>query len=234
MFSKGRHIIEDNQPEHHSYTGVRLNEENVRMATSKEVWLVVCIWVLALVISAFDPTDRLTWFLEVLPVMVAAPLLVLTKSDFPLSRILLWMIFIHGPVLVMGGHYTYAEVPVGFYFQDVFDFESNPYDCIGHFLAGFCACLVDPRNPVEENAAGARQDVFFICISIPLAFSAFYELIEWWAAIALDQNAEALLGTQGDPWDTQSDMFMALIGAITAYVILSKLQGRQLTTLQKA
>jgi len=103
------------------------------MASSKEVWLVVCIWVLVLVISAFDPTDRLTWFLEVLPVMVAAPLLVFTKSDFQLSRILLWMIFIHGPILVMGGHYTYAEVPVGLYLQDVFDFERNPYDRIGHF-----------------------------------------------------------------------------------------------------
>ena len=112
------------------------------MASSKEVWLVVCIWVLALVISAFDPTDRLTWFLEVLPVMVAAPLLVFTKSDFPLSRILFWMIFIHGPVLVMGGHYTYAEVPVGFYFQDVFDFERNPYDRIGHFWQGFVPALL--------------------------------------------------------------------------------------------
>jgi len=121
------------KPEYHSYTGVRLNEANVRMTSSKEVWLVVCIWVLVLVISAFDPTDRLTWFLEVLPVMVAAPLLVFTKSDFPLSRILLWMIFIHGPILVMGGHYTYAEVPVGLYLQDVFDFERNPYDRIGHF-----------------------------------------------------------------------------------------------------
>ena len=204
------------------------------MATSKEVWLVVCIWVLALVISAFDPTDRLTWFLEVLPVMVAAPLLVFTKSDFPLSRILFWMIFIHGPVLVMGGHYTYAEVPVGFYFQDVFDFERNPYDRISHFWQGFVPALLTREILLRKTPLVPGKMLFLMCISIPLAFSAFYELIEWWAAIALDQNAEALLGTQGDPWDTQSDMFMALIGAITAYVILSKLQGRQLTTLQKA
>ncbi|MFB0952672.1 MAG: DUF2238 domain-containing protein [Rhodospirillales bacterium] len=204
------------------------------MATSKEVWLVVCIWMLALVISAFDPTDRLTWFLEVLPVMVAAPLLVFTKSDFPLSRILLWMIFIHGPVLVMGGHYTYAEVPVGFYFQDVFDFERNPYDRIGHFWQGFVPALLTREILLRKTPLVLGKMFFLMCISIPLAFSAFYELIEWWAAIALDQNAEAFLGTQGDLWDTQSDMFMALIGAITAYVILSKLQGRQLTTLQKA
>jgi putative membrane protein len=204
------------------------------MATSKEVWLVVCIWVLALVISAFDPTDRLTWFLEVLPVMVAAPLLVFTKSDFPLSRILFWMIFIHGPVLVMGGHYTYAEVPVGFYFQDVFDFERNPYDRIGHFWQGFVPALLTREILLRKTPLVLGKMFFLMCISIPLAFSAFYELIEWWAAIALDQNAEAFLGTQGDLWDTQSDMFMALIGAITAYVILSKLQGRQLTTLQKA
>ena len=144
------------------------------------------------------------------------------------------MIFIHGPVLVMGGHYTYAEVPVGFYFQDVFDFERNPYDRIGHFWQGFVPALLTREILLRKTPLVPGKMFFLMCISIPLAFSAFYELIEWWAAIALDQNAEAFLGTQGDLWDTQSDMFMALIGAITAYVILSKLQGRQLTTLQKA
>jgi len=134
------------------------------MATSKEVWLVVCIWVLAHVISAFDPTDRLTWFLEVLPVMVAAPLLVFTKSDFPLSRILFWMIFIHGPVLVMGGHYTYAEVPVGFYFQDVFDFERNPYDRIGYFWQGFVPALLT-REILLRKTPLVLGKMFFSCVS---------------------------------------------------------------------
>lgn len=203
------------------------------MATHREVWLVVGIWILALVLSAFNPTDRLTWFMEVLPVMIAAPLVVFTKSDFPLSRILLWTIFIHGPILIMGGHYTYAEVPAGFYLQDVFDFERNPYDRIGHFWQGFVPALLTREILLRKTLLVPGKMLFLMCISIPLAFSAFYELIEWWAAIALDQNAEAFLGTQGDPWDTQSDMFMALIGAIIAYAILSKLQDRQLATFQK-
>lgn len=203
------------------------------MATPREVWLVVGIWVLALAVSAFNPTDRLTWFMEVLPVMVVAPLLVLTRSDFPLSKILLWIVFIHGPILIMGGHYTYAEVPIGFYLQDVFDFERNPYDRIGHFWQGFVPALLTREILLRKTLLIPGKVLFLICISVPLAFSAFYELIEWWVAIALDQNAEAFLGTQGDPWDTQSDMFMALIGAITAYVLLSKLQDRQLIAGQR-
>ncbi len=203
------------------------------MATSREVWLVVGIWVLALAVSAFNPTDRLTWFMEVLPVMVAAPLLVLTKADFPMSKVLLWIVFIHGPVLIMGGHYTYAEVPLGFYLQDIFDFERNPYDRIGHFWQGFVPALLTREILLRKTLLVPGKMLFLICISVPLAFSAFYELIEWWVAIALDQNAEAFLGTQGDPWDTQSDMFMALIGAITAYVLLSKLQDRQLIAGQR-
>jgi len=203
------------------------------MATSREVWLVVAIWLLALTVSAFDPADRLTWFLEVLPVMVAAPLLIMTKSEFPLSRILLWMIFIHGPILIMGGHYTYAEVPFGFYLQDLFDFARNPYDRIGHFWQGFVPALLTREILLRKTPLVPGKMLFLICISIPLAFSAFYELIEWWAAIALDQNADAFLGTQGDPWDTQSDMFMALIGASVAYVMLAGLQDRQLRTGQK-
>lgn len=198
------------------------------MATSREVWLVVAIWLLALALSAFEPTDRLTWFLEVLPVMIAAPLLIMTRSEFPLSRILLWMIFIHGPILIMGGHYTYAEVPFGFYLQDMFDFARNPYDRIGHFWQGFVPALLTREILLRKTPLVPGKMLFLICISIPLAFSAFYELIEWWAAIALDQNADAFLGTQGDPWDTQSDMFMALIGATVAYVVLAGLQDRQL------
>jgi len=165
--------------------------------------------------------------------MVAAPLLVLTKADFPMSKVLLWIVFIHGPVLIMGGHYTYAEVPLGFYLQDIFDFERNPYDRIGHFWQGFVPALLTREILLRKTLLVPGKMLFLICISVPLAFSAFYELIEWWVAIALDQNAEAFLGTQGDPWDTQSDMFMALIGAITAYVLLSKLQDRQLIAGQR-
>lgn len=203
------------------------------MATPREVWLVVGIWILALAVSAINPTDRLTWFMEVLPVMVAAPLLLLTRADFPMSRVLLWIVFIHGPILIMGGHYTYAQVPVGFYLQDVFDFARNPYDRIGHFWQGFVPALLTREILLRKTPLVSGKMLFLMCISVPLAFSAFYELIEWWAAIAMDQNAEAFLGTQGDPWDTQSDMFMALIGAVTAYALFSKLQDRQLIAARK-
>ncbi len=203
------------------------------MSTRGEVWLIVLIWVVLLVISAFNPADRLTWFLEVLPVMVAAPLLLMTYNAFPLSRILLWMIFLHGPILIMGGYYTYAEVPFGFYLQDVFDFARNPYDRIGHFAQGFVPALLTREILLRKTPLQAGKMMFLLAVSVPLAFSAFYELIEWRAALILDQNATAFLGTQGDPWDTQSDMFMAMIGAITALVLFAKLQDRQLARIRE-
>lgn len=200
------------------------------MASKRELWIILALWACALVVSGLAPKDRLTWFMEVLPVLVAAPLMVASHGRFPLSRILTWVIFAHGPILIMGGHYTYAEVPLGDWMRDVFGFTRNHYDRIGHFAQGFVPALLTREILLRKTPLRAGKILFVLCASVPLAFSAFYELVEWWTAIALDQNAVAFLGTQGDPWDTQWDMFMALIGAVVALSAFSGLQDRQLAT----
>lgn len=198
------------------------------MSTARELTIVLVMWALALAWSAVAPADRLTWLLETLPVMIAAPLLVLTYRSFPLTRVLLWAAFVHGLILIMGGHYTYAEVPLGFWLQDLFDFSRNHYDRIGHLAQGFVPALLTREILRRAKTPVDGKLLIILSISVPLAFSALYEIIEWLAAVSLGQGADAFLGTQGDPWDTQTDMFMALIGAVAALLILSKLQDSQL------
>jgi len=198
------------------------------MSTARELTIVLVMWALALAWSAVAPADRLTWLLETAPVMVAAPLMLLTTRSFPLTRVLLWAAFVHGLILILGGHYTYAEVPLGFWLQDLFDFSRNHYDRIGHLAQGFVPALLT-RGILRRSETSVDGKLrIILSISVPLAFSALYEIIEWLAALSLGQGADAFLGTQGDEWDTQTDMFMALIGAIAALVTLSKLQDRQL------
>lgn len=198
------------------------------MASRHELTLVLLGWVLALSISAIAPTDTLTWFLEVSPVMIAGPLIWVLRDRFPLSRVLLWAAFIHGLILILGGHYTYAEVPLGFWIQDAFDLARNPYDRVGHFWQGFVPALLAREILLRTTSLGRGRMLFFVCVSIALAFSAFYEMVEWWAAVALGQGADDFLGTQGDQWDTQWDMFMAMIGAVTGQVLCRRVQDRQL------
>lgn len=198
------------------------------MSTTRELGAVLVMWGVALGLSAIAPTDTLTWFFEVLPVMIAAPFMWVTHSRFPLSRALLWTAFSHGLILIVGGHYTYAEVPIGFWLQDVFDFSRNHYDRIGHLAQGFGPALLTREVLLRRTTLKPGKMVFVIAVSMPLAFSAFYEMIEWWTAIMLDENATAFLGTQGDPWDTQADMFMALLGAIIGLVVMGRLQLKQL------
>ena len=201
------------------------------LSSKSYLWLGIFFGVL--VWSGIEPKDRLTWVLEAGPAIVGLLVMAKTRISFPLTPLLYFWILLHCIVLMVGAKYTYAEVPLFDSIREIFGWERNNYDKVGHFMQGFVPALLAREILIRKkvvNFAGWRN---FIIVSICLAFSAFYELIEWWAAIALDQNAQAFLGTQGDPWDTQSDMFMALIGAITAYVILSKLQDRQLTTLQK-
>lgn len=198
------------------------------MSNVRELKIVLALWALALALSAVAPTDRLTWFLETAPVMIAAPLMIFTRRTFPLSRVLLWAAFVHGLILILGGHYTYAEVPLGFWLQDLFDFSRNHYDRIGHLAQGFVPALLTREILRRADTPVSGKLLIILAISVPLAFSAFYEIIEWLAAVALGQGADAFLGTQGDEWDTQSDMFMALIGAIAAVVALSRMQDRQL------
>ena len=199
------------------------------MAGKRDLWIVIGLWAGALAISLIAPNDHLTWFMEVLPVLVAMPLMAGTQTTFPLSRILMWAIFAHGLILILGGHYTYAEVPLGRWLQDLFGFERNHYDRIGHFAQGFVPALLTREILLRKTPINTGKILFVLAVGMPLAFSAFYEIIEWWTAIALDQNATAFLGTQGDPWDTQWDMFMALVGAIVALMGFSGLQDRQLS-----
>ncbi|HET9352190.1 MAG TPA: DUF2238 domain-containing protein [Burkholderiales bacterium] len=181
----------------------------------------------ALVISGIKPYDRATWWMEVAPVLIAAPILAATYRHFPLTTLLYCLIAIHALVLILGGAYTYARVPLGFWLQDWFGFERNPYDRIGHFMQGFVPAILAREILLRTHSVRTKKMAAFLSVCVALAFSAFYELLEWWAALALGQGAHEFLGTQGDPWDTQADMFLALIGAASALVLLSGIHDRQ-------
>jgi putative membrane protein len=185
----------------------------------------------ALVVSGIAPYDRATWLMEVGPVLIGAPLLLATYRRFPLTILLYVLIALHALVLILGGAYTYARVPLGFWLQGLFDLERNPYDRIGHFMQGFVPALIAREVLLRGRYVSGPPMAAFLSGCVALAVSAFYELVEWWAALALGQGADAFLGTQGDPWDTQSDMFMALLGATTALLTLSRLQDRQMARL---
>lgn len=175
-----------------------------------------------LLVSGVGPQDRLTWFLEVLPVMIAAVVLVSSRAKFPLTPLAYRLIFLHAAILMLGGHYTYAEVPVGFWLQNWLDLSRNPYDRLGHFAQGFVPAMLTREILLRTTPLRPGKMLFFLIVSVSLAISAFYELIEWWVAVASGEAADAFLGTQGDVWDTQWDMFLALIGAITAQLGLAK------------
>ncbi|MDY0011565.1 MAG: DUF2238 domain-containing protein [Rhodocyclaceae bacterium] len=185
----------------------------------------------ALVVSGLAPFDRGTWVLEVFPVFVAAPLLCLTRQGFPLTRLVYALIAAHALILILGGAYTYARVPLGFWLQDVFHFQRNPYDRIGHFAQGFVPALIAREILLRKAVVRGRGWLLFLVSSVCLAISACYEFIEWGAALAFGQGAEEFLATQGDPWDTQSDMLLALIGAVAAQLCLGSWHDRQLARL---
>ena len=184
--------------------------------------------ILLLALSGLHPYDRATWLLEVAPVLIVLPLLWYTRSRFPLTRLLYACMFMHAIVLMVGGAYTYARVPLGFAIQDAFDLQRNPYDKIGHFAQGFVPALAAREVLLRGRYVRGRGMLAFLVVCVVLAVSACYEFVEWGAALAMGQGADEFLGTQGDPWDTQSDMFMALIGAITALATCSRLHDRQL------
>ena len=190
------------------------------------LWLL--IYGLVLAWSAIHPKDRFTWFLEVLPALIGLAALALTWRRFPLTRLLYWLILAHCIILMIGGHYTYAEVPLFDWIRDHFHLQRNDYDKVGHFFQGFVPALIARELIVRLNLVNGRGWRNFFVICMVLALSAFYELIEWWVALASGDEAVAFLGTQGDPWDTQSDMFLALIGGSLALLLLSRLHDRQL------
>lgn len=185
----------------------------------------------ALALSGWRPYDRATWLMEVAPVLIALPVLIATRRNHPLTMLLYWLIFAHALVLILGGAYTYARVPLGAWVQQAFDLSRNPYDKLGHFMQGFVPAIIAREILIRGKFARGPRMVAFLCVCIALAISAVYELIEWWAALALGQGADEFLGTQGDQWDTQSDMFLALIGAVAALISLSSVHDRQLEAL---
>jgi len=189
---------------------------------------------LALFLSAFGPADLTTWFLEVAPVVIAAPLLAFSWKRYPLTTLLYALIALHCLVLILGGAYTYAQVPLGFWLQDLLGLERNPYDRIGHLMQGLVPTMIAREILVRGRHVQGRGMLAFVCVCIALAISAAYELVEWGAALILGQGADEFLGTQGDPWDTQSDMFCALLGSIAALGLLSRTHDRQIAALEAA
>lgn len=186
------------------------------------------ILVIALIVSGVRPYDRWTWVMEVMPVVIALPILAFTYRRFPLTSLLYFLIFLHALILIVGGTYTYARVPVGNWVQDLLSLARNPYDKLGHFWQGLVPALVAKEIFVRGNFVSGKKMVAFLAICVAMAISAWYELIEWWAALIMGQGADEFLGTQGDQWDTQSDMWMAFLGAMVAMVLLGRLHERQL------
>jgi len=183
--------------------------------------------------SAIRPHDYFTWFLEVVPAIVAAIILFFTRKRFPLTPLLYTLVAIHMCVLFVGGHYTYAEVPLFNWIRDAFHQSRNNYDKVGHFLQGFVPAIVAREVMIRRKVLNRRGWIPFLVVCICLAISAAYELFEWSVAAATGTAADAFLGSQGDPWDTQKDMFTALIGAPTALLTLSRWHDHQIDRLEK-
>jgi putative membrane protein len=184
-----------------------------------------------LVLSGIEPFDRTTWVLEVFPILLVLPMLWATYRRFPLTNLLYVCIFVHASVLMVGAAYTYARVPLGFELAELLNLSRNPYDKIGHFFQGFVPALAAREILRRGHYVRGKGMLAFLSICVVLAISASYELIEWAAAVALGQGADEFLGTQGDPWDTQSDMFFALIGGVTALLFFSRLHDGQIDRL---
>ncbi|MBP6300163.1 MAG: DUF2238 domain-containing protein, partial [Arenimonas sp.] len=184
-------------------------------------------------LSGWKPYDRLTWLMEVLPVMLVLPILYFSYPRFPLTHLLYTGIFLHCCVLMLGGAYTYARVPLGFELQQWFDLNRNPYDKIGHFMQGFVPALAARELFIRHKVINGKAWLAFLVVCVVMFISAVYELIEWAAALVMGQGADEFLGTQGDVWDTQSDMFLALIGASCLLLFFSRWHDRQIHGLQK-
>ncbi len=201
---------------------------NIRILIWVVVFLSVLIW------SAVEPADRLTWWMEVIPALVGFLILITTRQRFPLTELVYFLILIHAIILMVGGHYTYAEVPLGDWLRDLVGGDRNNYDKLGHLAQGFIPVMIAREIMIRNKVVAVKGWLTFLLLSVVLAFSAFYELIEWWAALVNSEAAESFLGTQGYVWDTQSDMLWALCGAIVALLSLSKLHDRQINALTRS
>ncbi|HEI9710467.1 TPA: DUF2238 domain-containing protein [Serratia marcescens] len=200
--------------------------------TPRLLSVITLLLLAALIHSGISPYDRTTWLMEVAPVLIVLPLLWLTHRRYPLTPLLYTLIFFHALILIFGGMYSYARVPLGFEVQQWLDLGRNQYDKLGHFFQGLVPALAAREILLRGGYVQGRKMLGFVVCCIALAISAVYELIEWWAALALGQGADEFLGTQGDPWDTQSDMFCALLGAIAGQWLFGGWQDRQLRRLK--
>jgi len=192
-------------------------------------WTLLVIYLLFFVWSAINPKDRLTWFLEVFPAMLGLAIMVYTYKRFPLTPLLYILIIIHCVILMIGGHYTYAEVPLFDQLKEWMGSSRNNYDKVGHFAQGFVPAIIAREIVIRHHVFNSQRWQVFFIISFCLGFSAFYELLEWWVAVASGDDAVKFLATQGYEWDTQSDMWYALVGAMTSLLLLSRLHDKQLS-----
>lgn len=200
--------------------GMKMDQTEARLLTG--------LTLAVLIASGVNPYDRLTWALETLPVMIGLPLLLLTHRRFPLTPLVVRLLFVHGLILMLGGHYTYTRVPAGYWVQEAFDLARNHYDRLGHLAQGFIPAMLTREILLRNTPLQAGGWLFLLTSSVVLAFSACYEFVEWGTALALGGEADAFLATQGDVWDTQWDMFLALIGSVTSQLLLARLHDRQL------
>jgi putative membrane protein len=220
-------------------------KQPTQLATSQRSWqqklayplrvrlrpTLLLLFVIALAWSAVRPHDYFTWILEVFPALIGVVLLLATHKRFPLTPLLCVLLFVHALILIVGGHYTYAEVPLGFWMERAFGFARNHYDRIGHFAQGFVPAIVAREILVRRDVVRGRGWLFMIVVSICLAISSAYELLEWIVAVLSGSAGDAFLGTQGDVWDTQKDMFLAGVGAIVAQLTVARVHDRQLAEL---
>jgi putative membrane protein len=205
------------------------------MMRSGKSWVVpLALTLVVLVWSGIGPKDRFTWFLEVAPVLIALPLLFLTYRAFPFTPLAYGLMAFFGIILMVGGHYTYAEMPLFNWLRDTFELSRNHYDRVGHVFQGFVPALVAREILLRRSPLRPGKWLFFLVACVCLAISAFYEFIEWWVAVASGDDAVAFLATQGDVWDSQWDMFLALLGALSSQLLLGRLHDRQLSRLNES
>jgi putative membrane protein len=200
--------------------------------TRREPTILLIAALALLALSRVGALEPGTWLLEVAPILIVAPVLVVTASRFPLTPLVYRLLFLHAVILMVGGHYTYARVPLGFWVQDVLGLARNHYDRLGHFAQGFVPAMLAREVLLRRSPLRRGKWLAFLVVCVCLALSASYELIEWLAAVLGGSAADAFLGTQGDVWDTQWDMFMALVGATSALLLLSRVHDRQLARLE--
>jgi putative membrane protein len=195
----------------------------------KQVLLVVGLF--TFIWSGINPHDYFTWFLEIFPILIVIPILIASNRRFPLTNLLYVLVLVHSVILMIGGHYTYALVPVGDWVRDIFQLARNDYDRFGHFAQGFIPAIAAREILIRTSPLRPGAWLNFLTVCVCMAISVTYEFIEWWVALATGEAADSFLGSQGDVWDTQWDMFLATVGAISAILSLRGVHNRQIAAL---